>query len=112
MCLLSITHLVLMSLTQKGMTVTLITKTSKCYEGVIASTESEGDTTGVTLRDVKELGILNAESTLHCVDKYQILHGPIEVWASEQWAWGWRWWHAAPMTRCMMVTAILTNNGN
>jgi hypothetical protein len=60
MCLLSITRLVLMSLTQKGTTVTLITKTSKRYEGVIASTESEGDTTGVTLRDVKELGVLNA----------------------------------------------------
>ena len=44
---------------QKGTTVTLITKTSKRYEGVIASTESEGDTTGVTLRDVKELGAPN-----------------------------------------------------
>lgn len=43
-----------------GTTVTLITKTSKRYEGVIASTESEGDTTGVTLRDVKELGAPNA----------------------------------------------------
>jgi hypothetical protein len=40
---------------QKGTIVTLITKTAKRYEGVIASTESEGDTTGVTLRDVKEL---------------------------------------------------------
>ena len=39
----------------------LITKTSKRYEGVIASTtESEGVTTGVTLRDVKELGAPNA----------------------------------------------------
>ncbi|KAN0139031.1 hypothetical protein V8E53_003419 [Lactarius tabidus] len=38
-----------------GTIVTLITKTAKRYEGVIASTESEGDTTGVTLRDVKEL---------------------------------------------------------
>ncbi len=45
-----------MSLARKGTTVTLLTKTSKRYEGVIASTtESEGDTTGVTLRDVKEL---------------------------------------------------------
>ena len=51
---------VLMSLTQKGTTVTLITKTSKRYEGAIASTESEGDTTGVTLRDVRELGAPNA----------------------------------------------------
>ncbi|KAF8486095.1 hypothetical protein DFH94DRAFT_710449 [Russula ochroleuca] len=39
-----------------GTTVTLVTKTAKRYEGVIASTtESEGDTTGVTLRDAKEL---------------------------------------------------------
>ena len=45
-----------MFLSQKGTIVTLITKTAKRYEGVIASTtESEGDTTGVTLRDVKEL---------------------------------------------------------
>jgi hypothetical protein len=40
----------------KGTTVTLLTKTAKRYEGAIASTtESEGDTTGVTLRDAKEL---------------------------------------------------------
>jgi hypothetical protein len=46
----------LMFLAQKGTTVTLITKTTKRYEGVIASTaENEGDTTGVTLRDAKEL---------------------------------------------------------
>ncbi|KAH9002958.1 hypothetical protein EDB86DRAFT_2894179 [Lactarius hatsudake] len=39
-----------------GTSVTLLTKTAKRYEGVVASTtESEGDTTGVTLRDVKEL---------------------------------------------------------
>jgi hypothetical protein len=44
-----------MSFTQQGTSVTLVTKTSKRYEGVVASTESEGDTTGVTLRDVKEL---------------------------------------------------------
>ena len=40
----------------KGTAVTLITKTGKRYEGVVVSTtESEGDTTGVTLRDAKEL---------------------------------------------------------
>ena len=40
----------------KGTAVTLVTKTAKRYEGIIASaTENEGDTTGVTLRDVKEL---------------------------------------------------------
>ena len=46
---------VLMSLAQQGTTVTLLTRTSRRYEGVVASTESEGDTTGVTLRDAKEL---------------------------------------------------------
>ncbi|KAI0250212.1 hypothetical protein BJV78DRAFT_1283349 [Lactifluus subvellereus] len=39
-----------------GTTITLLTKTAKRYEGIIASaTENEGDTTGVTLRDAKEL---------------------------------------------------------
>ncbi|KAF7312280.1 LsmAD domain-containing protein [Mycena indigotica] len=38
-----------------GTTITLSTKTNARYEGVIASTSNEGDTTGVTLRDVKEL---------------------------------------------------------
>jgi hypothetical protein len=47
--------MILMSLVQKGTTITLLTKTAKRYEGVIVSTESEGDTTGVTLRDAKEL---------------------------------------------------------
>jgi hypothetical protein len=48
--------MILMFLTQKGTTVTLLTKTAKRYEGAIASTtESEGDTTGVTLRNAKEL---------------------------------------------------------
>ncbi|KAJ7650284.1 hypothetical protein FB45DRAFT_887476 [Roridomyces roridus] len=38
-----------------GTTITLSTKTSLRYEGVIASTSAEGDTTGVTLRDVKDI---------------------------------------------------------
>ncbi|CAK5268526.1 unnamed protein product [Mycena citricolor] len=38
-----------------GTTITLLTKTSSRFEGVIGSTSSEGDTTGVTLRDVKDL---------------------------------------------------------
>ena len=43
-------------LNSKGTTVTLLTKTAKRYEGIVASTaDNEGDTTGVTLRDVKEL---------------------------------------------------------
>ncbi|KAF8972204.1 hypothetical protein BDZ97DRAFT_1913428 [Flammula alnicola] len=38
-----------------GTTVTLVTKTAQRYEGVIASTNSEGDTHGVTLKDVKDI---------------------------------------------------------
>ncbi|KAF5359437.1 hypothetical protein D9756_003474 [Leucocoprinus leucothites] len=38
-----------------GTTVTLTTKTGVRYEGVVGSTSSEGDTSGVTLRDVKDL---------------------------------------------------------
>ncbi|KAF8808712.1 hypothetical protein BYT27DRAFT_7222826 [Phlegmacium glaucopus] len=38
-----------------GTTVTLQTKTSQRYEGVVSSTTSEGDTTGVTLKDVKDI---------------------------------------------------------
>ncbi|KAG6817336.1 hypothetical protein H0H87_009934 [Tephrocybe sp. NHM501043] len=38
-----------------GTTVTISTKTSQRYEGVVASTSGEGDTTGVTLKDVKEI---------------------------------------------------------
>ncbi|THH33185.1 hypothetical protein EUX98_g967 [Antrodiella citrinella] len=38
-----------------GTTITLSTKTGQRYEGVVASTGGEGDTTGVTLKDVKEL---------------------------------------------------------
>jgi hypothetical protein len=45
-----------MFLAQKGMSVYLITKTAKFYEGIIASTtEREAETTGVTLREVKDL---------------------------------------------------------
>jgi hypothetical protein len=48
--------MIFMFLAQKRTTVTLLTKTAKRYEAVIVSTtESEGDTTGVTLRDAKEL---------------------------------------------------------
>lgn len=48
--------MILMFLAQKGTSVTILTKTAKRYEGVVTSTtESEGDTTGVTLRDAKEL---------------------------------------------------------
>ncbi|PSS19953.1 hypothetical protein PHLCEN_2v3126 [Hermanssonia centrifuga] len=38
-----------------GTTITLSTKTNQRYEGVIASTGGDGDTAGVTLKDVKEI---------------------------------------------------------
>jgi len=38
-----------------GTTVVLVTKTAQRFEGAISSTGGEGDTTGVTLKDVKEL---------------------------------------------------------
>ncbi|TFK40356.1 hypothetical protein BDQ12DRAFT_680807 [Crucibulum laeve] len=38
-----------------GTTITLTTKTAQRYEGVVASTSGEGDTTGVSLKDVKEI---------------------------------------------------------
>lgn len=38
-----------------GTTVTLLTKTGIRYEGVVGSTSGEGDTTGVTLKDSKDL---------------------------------------------------------
>ncbi|KAG1719146.1 hypothetical protein EDB19DRAFT_1787389 [Suillus lakei] len=38
-----------------GTTITLTTKTAQRYEGVISSTVSEGDTAGITLKDVKEI---------------------------------------------------------
>lgn len=39
----------------QGTTVTLTTKTGHRYEGVVGSTNGEGDTSGVTLKDVKDL---------------------------------------------------------
>jgi len=43
-----------------GTTVTLTTKTAHRYEGVVASTSNEGDTTGVTLKDVKDISVPGA----------------------------------------------------
>lgn len=48
-------RLVLTFVILKGTTITLLTKTGQRYEGVIISTTAEGDTTGVTLKDVKEV---------------------------------------------------------
>jgi hypothetical protein len=53
--------LVLTSLARKGTTISLLTKTSKRYEGVIALiTDRRYRSTGVTLRDVKEITAPNA----------------------------------------------------
>ncbi|GBE88385.1 hypothetical protein BKA93DRAFT_768236 [Sparassis latifolia] len=43
-----------------GTTITLSTKTNVRYEGSVLSTNAEGDTTGVTLRDVKDLTVPGA----------------------------------------------------
>ncbi|KAF6757278.1 hypothetical protein DFP72DRAFT_252604 [Ephemerocybe angulata] len=52
---------VLQSLTGlTGTTVTLTTRTGQRYEGVVGSTSGEGDTTGVTLKDAKDLTTLGA----------------------------------------------------
>ncbi|KAF5314892.1 hypothetical protein D9619_006965 [Psilocybe cf. subviscida] len=43
-----------------GTTVTLVTATNQRLEGVISSTAGQGDTNGVTLKDVRDLNIPNA----------------------------------------------------
>ncbi|KAF8206468.1 hypothetical protein K438DRAFT_1669336 [Mycena galopus ATCC 62051] len=61
-----------------GTTITLLTKTAQRYEGVIASTSGEGDTPGVSLRDVKE--ITNPGGPLK--DQLFIASTNIDTWAS------------------------------
>jgi len=61
-----------------GTTITLLTKTSQRYEGVIASTSGEGDTTGVTLKDVKEIS--NPGAPLK--DQLFIASTNIDTWLS------------------------------
>ncbi|KAF9468085.1 hypothetical protein BDZ94DRAFT_1318189 [Collybia nuda] len=61
-----------------GTTVTLITKTAQRYEGVVGSTSSEGDTTGVTLKDVKEIS--NPGAPLK--DSFFIASTNIDSWSS------------------------------
>ncbi|EPQ54097.1 hypothetical protein GLOTRDRAFT_111543 [Gloeophyllum trabeum ATCC 11539] len=61
-----------------GTTVTLSTKTAQRYEGTIASTSGEGDTTGVTLKDVKE--VTNPGAPLR--DRLFIASTNIDTWAS------------------------------
>ncbi|KAG6907407.1 hypothetical protein DXG01_009019 [Tephrocybe rancida] len=61
-----------------GTTVTISTKTSQRYEGVVGTTRGEGDTTGVTLKDVKEIS--NPGTPLK--DKIFIPSTNIETWSS------------------------------
>ncbi|KAK7033100.1 LsmAD domain-containing protein [Favolaschia claudopus] len=61
-----------------GTTITLLTKTAQRYEGVIASTGNEGDTPGVTLKDVKE--ITNPGGPLK--DQLFIASTNIDTWTS------------------------------
>jgi len=62
----------------QGTTITLTTKTQIRYEGVIASTSKEGDTTGITLKDAKE--ITNPGAPLR--DQIFIASTNIDNWAS------------------------------
>ncbi|RDB26295.1 Uncharacterized protein C21B10.03c [Hypsizygus marmoreus] len=61
-----------------GTTVTLSTKTGQRYEGVVASTSGEGDTTGVTLKDVKEISTPGAPIK----DQLFIASTNIDNWSS------------------------------
>ncbi|EEB97995.1 hypothetical protein MPER_02580, partial [Moniliophthora perniciosa FA553] len=58
--------------------ITLSTKTGQRYEGVISSTNNEGDTTGVTLKDVKEIS--NPGGPLK--DQLFVASTNIDTWAS------------------------------
>lgn len=62
----------------QGTTITLSTKTSIRYEGVVLSTNGEGDTTGVTLKDVKDIS--NPGAPLK--DQIFIASTNIEGWQS------------------------------
>jgi len=61
-----------------GTTVTVTTKTGQRYEGVVNSTSGEGDTTGVTLKDVKEVSSPGAPLK----DQFFIASTNIDVWSS------------------------------
>ena len=58
----SFTQLIVFS---QGKPVILATKTAQRYEGIVTSTSAEGDTAGVTLKDVKELSNLAAPPRDH-----------------------------------------------
>jgi hypothetical protein len=61
-----------------GTTITLLTKTAARYEGVIHSTSGEGDTTGLTLKDVKEISTPGASLK----DQVFIASTNIDSWSS------------------------------
>ncbi|KAI0028781.1 LsmAD domain-containing protein, partial [Vararia minispora EC-137] len=61
-----------------GTTITLSTKTAQRYEGSVASTQGEGDTRGVTLRDVREISAPDAPTK----DQVFIASTNITDWAS------------------------------
>ncbi|OBZ72487.1 Uncharacterized protein C21B10.03c [Grifola frondosa] len=61
-----------------GTTVTVSTKTNQRYEGVVASTGTEGDTTGVTLKDVRDISIPGAPIR----DQVFIAATNIDQWSS------------------------------
>jgi len=61
-----------------GTTVVLLTKTGQRFEGVVASTSGEGDTTGVALKDVKDL--TNPGAALK--DHHFVASTNIESWTS------------------------------
>ncbi|KAF8638303.1 hypothetical protein AX17_002323 [Amanita inopinata Kibby_2008] len=70
---------VLQSLTGlTGTTIVLSTKTAQRYEGVVFSTTGEGDTAGVTLKDVKEVTNLGAPLKEHLF----IASTNIDTWSS------------------------------
>ena len=62
----------------QGTTVTISTKTNIRVEGVVLSTNAEGDTTGVTLKDVKE--VTNPGAPLK--ETFFIAATNIQEWAS------------------------------
>jgi len=59
-----------------GTTITLLTKTAQRYEGVVSSTGGEGDTTGVTLKNVKEI----TKPETPAKDQFFIASTNIESW--------------------------------
>ncbi|KDQ59277.1 hypothetical protein JAAARDRAFT_154623 [Jaapia argillacea MUCL 33604] len=61
-----------------GTTITLLTKTGQRYEGVVASTSGEGDTKGVSLKDVKEVSIPGATAK----ERLFIACTNIDTWTS------------------------------